>query len=344
MIVDIKEKEELKNCILCPRKCGVNRIAKERGICGQTDVVKAARAGLHMWEEPCISGTRGSGTVFFSGCSLHCVFCQNTQIANGSAGREISVERLSEIFLELQEKGANNINLVTPGHFVPQIRRALDKAKAEGMILPVVYNTGSYESVETIRSLSGYVDVYLPDMKYVSEAISGKYSHASDYFVHASAAIREMVNQTGEPKFVSEKIIRKSGEEGIKHWKQNKQMSSDEYEKWQDEMQENEDDTGIMVKGTIVRHLLMPGCLADSKAVVKYLIETYGEKIYISLMNQYTPPHCVPGFPELERKVRAEEYEALIEYAIALGISYGFTQEGEAAEESFIPSFDCEGI
>lgn len=336
----------LAACTLCPRLCGVNRCTGQRGVCGQTNVVKAARAGLHMWEEPCISGTRGSGTVFFSGCSLHCVFCQNAPIANGTAGKEISVERLAEIFLELQEKGANNINLVTPGHFVPQIRTALDKAKAQGLVLPVVYNTGSYESLDTIQSLEGYVDVYLPDFKYMSEEISGKYSHATDYFKYASAAIAEMVRQTKEPRFVSEQVVKQSAERGTDCWKRESWMTAEELDAWK-EMPESvaEDErVEIMVRGTIVRHLLLPGCLEDSKNIIKYLLETHGDAIYISLMNQYTPPHHVPGHPELEQKVTPEDYDELVDYAIELGINYGFVQEGETAEESFISAFDGEGI
>ncbi len=295
-------------CDLCPRKCLVDRKKGEKGICGQTENLKVARAALHFWEEPCISGDAGSGAVFFSGCPLHCVFCQNENIANGTVGREISLERLVDIFLELQEKGANNINLVTPGHFVPQIVKALDQAKKEGLTLPVVYNTSSYETVDTIRMLDGYVDIYLPDFKYMSPVLSKKYSHALDYAQVAKAAIVEMVRQTGKAVFV------------------------------------NGDEDNLILRGTIVRHLTLPGCMEDSMQILKYLHETYGDTIYISIMNQFTPLSNLEKYPELNRKITDEEYEALVDYAIEIGIENGFIQEGDTAEESFIPAFDCEGV
>ena len=295
-------------CDLCPRKCLVDRKKGEKGICGQTENLKVARAALHFWEEPCISGDAGSGAVFFSGCPLHCVFCQNENIANGTVGKEISLERLVDIFLELQEKGANNINLVTPGHFVPQIVKALDQAKKEGLTLPVVYNTSSYETVDTIRMLDGYVDIYLPDFKYMSPVLSKKYSHAPDYAEVAKAAIAEMVRQTGKAVFV------------------------------------NGDEDNLILRGTIVRHLTLPGCMEDSMQILKYLHDTYGDMIYISIMNQFTPLSNLEKYPELNRKITDEEYEALVDYAIEIGIENGFIQEGDAAEESFIPAFDCEGV
>ena len=257
-------------CDLCPRACKVDRSAGERGICGETDRVKVARAALHMWEEPCISGKAGSGAVFFCGCALHCVFCQNGNIANGTVGKEITEERLAEIFLELQEKKANNINLVTAGQFVPQVVRALRRAKDRGLGIPVVYNTSSYENVDTIKRLEGLVDIYLPDLKYVDEKLSAKYSHAPDYFVTAQAAIREMVRQTGKPEFAV------SG--GQRH------IFAEEYNDRCDE-----DAEILMKKGVIVRHLLLPGCADDSRRVIAYLLDTYGEEIYISIMNQFTP-------------------------------------------------------
>lgn len=295
-------------CDLCPRKCLVDRKKGEKGICGQTENLKVARAALHFWEEPCISGDAGSGAVFFSGCPLHCVFCQNENIANGTVGKEISLERLVDIFLELQEKGANNINLVTPGHFVPQIVKALDQAKKEGLTLPVVYNTSSYETVDTIKRLEGYVDIYLPDFKYMSPVLSKKYSHAPDYAEVAKAAIAEMVRQTGKAVFV------------------------------------NGDEDNLILRGTIVRHLTLPGCMEDSMQILKYLHETYGDTIYISIMNQFTPLSNLEKYPELNRKITVEEYDALVDYAIDIGIENGFIQEGNTAEESFIPAFDCEGV
>ena len=295
-------------CDLCPRKCLVDRKKGEKGICGQTENLKVARAALHFWEEPCISGDAGSGAVFFSGCPLHCVFCQNENIANGTVGKEISLERLVDIFLELQEKRANNINLVTPGHFVPQIVKALDQARREGLTLPVVYNTSSYETVDTIKMLEGYVDIYLPDFKYMSQVLSKKYSHAPDYAEVAKAAIAEMVRQTGKAVFV------------------------------------NGDEDNLILSGTIVRHLTLPGCMEVSMQILKYLHDTYGDKIYISIMNQFTPLSNLEKYPELNRRITDEEYETLVDYAIDIGIENGFIQEGDTAEESFIPAFDCEGV
>ena len=322
-----KIQKYMHKCMICPRKCGVNRNSGQLGICGQTDEIKVARAALHMWEEPCISGVKGSGTVFFSGCSLHCVFCQNQDIANGTVGKEISVERLAEIFLELQGEGANNINLVTPGQFVPQIIAALDIAKNNKLKIPIVYNTSSYELVETIKMLEGYVDIYLPDLKYRSEMISKRYSHAPDYFAKASKAIAEMVRQTRMLEFYKEDdVLRKT-------------LSIKDYQQ--------QEDTGehlLMKSGTIVRHLVLPGYGEDSKAVIQYLLETYGNHIFVSIMNQYTPMPQIVDDPELNRRVRADEYEEVIDYAIEQGIENGFLQEGETAKESFIPEFDGLGI
>lgn len=292
-------------CELCPRKCGADREKGETGYCRMTDKVRAARAALHMWEEPCISGDEGSGTVFFSGCTLRCVFCQNSEIAAGNAGKEITTDRLSEIFLELQAKGANNINLVTPTHYALQIIKAVKRAKADGLKLPIVYNTSGYETVETLKMLEETVNVYLPDMKYLSSEASLKYSNAADYFDRASEALREMYSQTGKPVF---------------------------------------DGRGIMTRGIIVRHLVLPGLTEDSKAVVKYLYETYGDDIYISIMNQYTPLVKSEKYPELNRRVTKSEYDEVVDYALELGVVNGFIQEGDTASESFIPAFDCEGI
>ena len=297
---------EQNRCRLCPRMCGADRKNGERGFCGETSEIRAARAALHMWEEPCISGTRGSGTVFFTGCVLRCAYCQNGNIACGNTGKVISIDRLAEIFIELQERGAHNINLVTPTHFVPQIREAIIKAKEKGLMLPIVYNTGSYENVETLRMLDGLVDIYLPDLKYYSSELSKKYSEAHNYFEVATAAIAEMVRQVGTPEF---------------------------------------DDEGIMTKGVIVRHLLLPGCIEDSKRIIKYLYDTYGDDIYVSIMNQYTPMKGIEvRYPELANKVSYSEYDRLTDYAIDIGIENGFIQEGDTAEESFIPDFDMEGI
>lgn len=307
---------KLSDCTLCPRECHVNRDAGQTGYCGQTSDIAAARAALHMWEEPCISGTNGSGTVFFNGCNLHCIFCQNHVISrtvntqNGT-NNVISVQRLSEIYLELQEKGAHNINLVTPTHYVPQLIEAIKLAKKNGLNIPIVYNTSSYEKVEILKLLEGYVDIYLPDLKYFSSDISRRYSNAQDYFKYASDAIAEMYRQVGEPVFDSDLDINESA---------------------------------LMKKGVIVRHLTLPGCMEDSKHILSYLYQTYGNSIYISIMNQYTPMPQVSDIPELNRKVTTKEYDALIDYALSIGIENAFIQEGDTADESFIPSFNGEGI
>ena len=291
-------------CSLCPRKCMVDR-DKTTGYCGVTNTLRVARAALHFWEEPCISGEEGSGAVFFTGCNLRCVFCQNHQIARAEQGKEITVERLSEIFLELQAQKANNINLVTATHYVPQAAEALRMAKNQGLNIPIVYNCGGYECVETLKMLEGLVDIYLPDFKYLDEARAKRYSHAENYPQIAKEALAEMVRQQPQPVF---------------------------------------DERGLMKKGVIVRHLMLPGGIKDSKAVVKYLYETYGNQIYVSLMNQYTPLPHVADYPEIDRKLKKFEYDRLVDYAISLGVENGFIQEGETAEESFIPAFTNEGV
>lgn len=297
---------ELSDCTLCPRECHVNRNAGETGYCGQTARLTAARASLHFWEEPCLSGKNGSGAVFFSGCNLRCVYCQNHEIAQGK-GREITASRLSDIFLELQEEGAHNINLVTPAHFVPQIIIALQTAKKQGLSIPVIYNTSAYEKVETLHRLEGLIDIYLPDLKYFDTALSESYSHAPDYFETASAAIAEMIRQTGAPVFAD-------GEDSL------------------------------MLRGVIVRHLLLPGCGKDSRRILRFLHETFKNDIYVSIMNQYTPLSQVSGIPPLNRRISDKEYGRIVDFAIRIGIENGFIQEGETAAESFIPPFDCEGV
>lgn len=293
-----------ETCNICPRNCQVNRFSGQTGFCGMPASFQVARASLHMWEEPCISGTNGSGTVFFTGCNLKCVFCQNHTIAIQKKGRELSVEQLSDLFLTLQDKGAHNINLVTPSHYIPGIAQALTLAKNRGLNIPIVYNTGGYDSVEALSMLEGLVDVYLPDFKYVSSILSERYSHASDYFEIAKASLAEMFRQVGAPVFQGD----------------------------------------MLVKGVVVRHLLLPGFVEDSKAVIKYLYQTYGNNIFLSIMNQYTPLPHVADFPEINRKVTPEEYDELVDYAIHLGVENGFIQEGDTAEESFIPDFDFTGL
>lgn len=267
--------------------------------------VMGARAALHMWEEPCISGSRGSGTVFFSGCTLGCVYCQNQPIAAGKMGKAVSLEHLAEIFLQLQEQGAANINLVTAGHFAPQTAYALRLAKKQGLRLPVVYNSGGYESIEALEILKDLVDVWLPDFKYMDPQLAKQYSHAEDYPTAAKKAIAWMARQAGPCRF---------------------------------------DKEGYAVGGVIVRHLILPGHTRDSLKILQYLHQQYGERIYISIMNQYTPlPHVKP-YPELNRRVTKREYQKVLDGALELGITCGFFQEGETAEESFIPLFDCRGI
>lgn len=343
-------------CNLCPRRCNVRRREGELGYCRSPWEITAARAALHMWEEPVLSGTGGSGTVFFSGCSLGCVFCQNQTIASGETARTISSERLTELFFMLEEKGAHNINLVTGSHYVPQIVKALERARLQGLSIPVVYNTGSYEKVSTLKMLDGLVDIYLPDLKYKSAALAARYAKAPDYFTYASAAIAEMVRQVGAPvlqpyteKLHAEEAFYKNvyREEACmeKSHVENIYMEEPYAEStYMDEPYEEDEENLLMKKGVIVRHLLLPGQLEDSKAIIRYLYETWGDQIYISIMNQYTPCNELPDYPELQRKVTEEEYEALIDYAIELGVEQGFIQEGETAEESFIPAFDYEGL
>ncbi|MBQ7371178.1 MAG: radical SAM protein [Blautia sp.] len=302
----MRNREKLfQDCSLCPRACHVNRLQGKRGYCGMDADLSVARAALHLWEEPCISGQKGSGTVFFTGCSLRCCFCQNHEIASGMTGKKITVSRLAEIFLEMQDQGAANINLVTACHFIPQILDALDIAHREGLVLPIVYNSGGYEKVESLKLLEGYVDIYLPDLKYLHRDLAGRFSHAPDYPEIVKAAITEMVRQTGPCEF---------------------------------------DADGYMQKGTIVRHLILPGHTRNSKAVLNYLKETFGDEIYISIMNQFTPACRQETFPELNRKVTKREYEKVLKEALCLQIGQAYIQEGDTARESFIPPFDLEGV
>lgn len=385
----------LENCRLCARSCGVNRMKNRAGRCGQTEELVVARAALHMWEEPCISGKEGSGAVFFVGCPLGCVFCQNREIARGRVARDessraeneishrrgeqsaaeeishrrgglpaaageishrkgelpaaevetsyrrdrqpieaeetshrrgelpaaaveishqrveqpgkiISVDRLAEIFLELQGQKANNINLVTPTHYVPQIVEAVREARKKGLHIPIVYNTGSIETPETVHMLEDTVDIFLPDLKFCGRNIAGRYAHLPAYFNIATKAIGEMVRMRGEAAF---------------------------------------DERGMMTRGVIVRHMVLPGHTKDSKEILRYLWENFGDRIYVSIMNQYTPmPGIEREFPELGRRVTRREYDRVVDYALELGFSNAFVQEGPTAEESFIPAFDGAGV
>lgn len=293
-------------CELCPRMCGVDR-AEKRGFCGMSEKITAAKAMLHFWEEPCVSGERGSGAVFFSGCVMKCVFCQNYDISSENLGREISEGRLAEIFLELQGKGAQNINLVNPTHFVPQIFRALETAKARGLSLPIVYNSGGYERVETLRMLDGAVDVYLPDVKYFSDDLARRLSAAPNYFDTAMRAVAEMIRQTGRPTF---------------------------------------DGNGAIRKGVIVRHLVLPWQYRDSVEIIKRVGERFGGDILFSLMSQYTPFGRVKTDPELakmNRRVTSFEYQKALEAVYDAGLK-GFMQEKSSAKEEYTPQFDLEGL
>lgn len=291
-------------CCLCPRMCRADR-STASGYCKAPDGILASRAALHFWEEPCISGTRGSGAIFFSGCTLRCCFCQNYKISRTPRGKSISSERLAEIFLELQDQGAHNINLVTATHYLPWILPALDMVK-EKLHIPVVYNCGGYERLETIQALSSYVDIWLPDLKYFSSDLSRRYSQAPDYFARASAAVRQMILQTGSPVF---------------------------------------DDRGIMQKGVIIRHLVLPGQKEDSLQLIKWMAEELPEKqFYISLLSQYTPYEKNPDFPELNRRITSYEYEKVVDAALEAGLEQGFMQKRTSAKEEYTPSFAYQGL
>ena len=295
----------LEKCNLCPRKCFVNRLQGELGFCRASNDVKIAKVTLHHWEEPCVSGASGSGTVFFSNCNLKCVFCQNHKISHERTGKMISINRLSEIFLEQQERGAHNINLVTPTHYVPQIIEALILAKNMGLNIPILYNSNGYENLDTIKALRGFIDVYLPDLKYYKDKYALKYSKAPDYFNVASKAITEMFSQVGDAKF-------------------------------------NND--GVIQKGVIIRHLMLPGLLFDSKRILDFIYTTFNDSVYISLMNQYTPMHDAFKFPEINKALNPNHYNTLIGYCLNLGITNCFIQESGTSSKVFVPDFDLSGV
>lgn len=287
-------------CNLCPRKCNVNRDLKS-GFCGVSNTLKVARAQLHFWEEPIISGTNGSGTIFFSGCNLKCVYCQNYNISKENFGKDITTQRLAEIFKELENAGAHNINLVTPSHYVKQIVEALNIYKPK---IPVVYNTSGYDSVEELKMLEGYVDVYLTDLKYYSSELSQKYSSAKNYFEVCSLAIKEMIRQ--QPKNVME--------------------------------------NGLIKKGVIIRHMVLPNCINDSFKVLDWIKNNLGEDVIVSVMGQYTPYFNASKFPEINRKLKPVEYKLVINYFNKLGLKNGFMQSLDSADENFIPPFNLEGV
>ena len=291
----------LRNCTLCPRNCHVNRYQK-KGYCKASSKLKVSLASLHQWEEPFISGVNGSGTIFFSHCNLGCIYCQNKKIRDGY-GKEISIKRFSEILLEQQKRGAHNINLVTPTHYVPLIKKGIIKAKNNGLTIPIVYTTSSYENIETIQMMDKLIDIYLADLKYYDSLLGNKYSNCNDYFYYASKAIDEMYKQVG--KF--------------------------------------EIEDGLLKKGLVVRILLLPGGVEDCKKILKYLYSKYQDNIYMSIMNQYTPIEKYK-YQELNRTVKDEEYDELINYACDLGIKNAFIQEGNVCNESFIPNFNLDNV
>ena len=293
----------LKKCTLCPRNCGINRY-KKVGVCGASQNIKVAHYSLHEWEEPVISGTNGSGTIFFSHCNLKCIFCQNKRISTLGYGKEITGERFSEICLELQKMGAHNINLVTPTHYVPQIVTELKKIKNKDLKIPVVYNTSSYENVETIKLLDNIVDIYLADLKYYDNSLGEKYSHCSNYFEVATNAIDEMYKQVG-------KCVIKND---------------------------------LMTKGLIVRVLILPGHADDAIKIIEYLYNKYGDNIWISIMNQFTPCNLIFEYDNLNREITDDEYNMVVHYACDLGVVNAFIQTGGTASESFIPKFDCDNV
>lgn len=298
-------KNIMKCCTLCPRECKVDRTNNEIGLCGVSNKIKVARIAPHYYEEPPISGKNGSGAIFFSGCNLKCIYCQNYDISKFNFGKNITITKLAEKMIELQNMNVHNINLVTPTHYIPQIRKAIIKAKKMGLNIPIVYNTGGYEKAESLKLLDGLIDVYLPDLKYFDDILAIKYSKAPNYFNIAIDAIEEMYKQTGPIEF---------------------------------------DKNGMIKKGVIVRHLLLPGQIEDSKKILKYLNFIYNNNIFISIMNQYTPLDTVKNIPELNKTVTEKEYDELINYACDLGIKSAFIQEGKTCEESFIPKFDLTGI
>ena len=294
----------LKNCRLCPRKCSVDRTNAKKGFCGADDRIKIGRFGLHFWEEPSISGENGSGTVFFSHCNLGCVFCQNYPISSEYIGKYVSVSELCDIFLGLQRQNAHNINLVTPTHYIPQIADAIEEAKTKGLKIPVLYNCGGYENPEALKILDGLIDIYMPDVKYFDDKYSLKYSKAPHYFDFALSALEEMYRQVGKNEFFED---------------------------------------GTMKKGIIVRHMLLPGRLFDSKKILDRIYEKFGNNIYFSIMNQYTPMKNVQNFPELSKKISPKYYDALVNYAVNLGIENAYIQSEGTSSEAFIPEFFGDG-
>ncbi|MGN1296942.1 MAG: radical SAM protein [Clostridia bacterium] len=293
--------EDLERCEICPHKCNINRSEGKIGRCKATDKVKIALYSIHNFEEPCISGEKGSGTVFFSNCNLNCIYCQNYEISQLGKGKEITIERLAEIFLIQQEKGVENINLVTPTSYVPQIIKAIEIARNKGLKLPIVYNTNSYENVETLQMLEGYIDVYLPDLKYAENELGKEYSKIADYFEVATKAIREMIRQVGTPKL---------------------------------------NENGIMLSGVMVRHLVLPNYIENSKKVLKWIVENLPKDIYVSVMAQYFPTYKAKEYEKMNRKLTKEEWEKIENYIEELGIENGYVQELGDHEEEYVPKWE----
>ena len=330
-----------ENCRICPRNCGINR-RLSTGVCGCSDRIKAARAGLHYYEEPFLSGTNGSGTVFFSGCSLGCVYCQNGQISRNNVGIEISTDRLADIFLELEQQKAHNINLVTGTHFIPSIAAALAAAKDKGLKIPVLWNSSGYEKPEYLQMLEGLVDIFMPDFKTMSAVLGTRYMKAADYPERAKESLDCMVKMAGKPVF-EELPEKTAGEYGTNE--SGPTAAGSVYE----------GENVLMKKGVVVRHLVIPGQTEDSKNVIRYLYETYGDDIWVSIMSQYTPvgrfgtgPDADSAlkkrYPELAIRLDPREYEEVIDHAIELGIEKCMIQEGNVASDSFIPEFDGTGV
>lgn len=305
MSLETLSMDALEHCTLCPRQCGVNRLAGERGYCGAGRLARVALVSLHPWEEPCIAGTSGAGTVFFSHCSLRCLFCQNAVISHEENGIDVTEERLAEIFLEQQERGAATLDLVTPTHFAPQILSALRMAKSRGLTLPVVWNSSGYEREEIIRAIADEIDVFLPDLKYIDEKSAADCSDARDYFSFASAAIAAMVEAKGAPV-----------------WRE----------------------TGILESGVLVRHLILPGKRKESMRILDWLRETFGDQVMLSLMGQYTPMYRAAEIKGIDRTLTTFEYESVVNHALDLGIIRCYVQERGAASEEFVPKFDGTGV
>ena len=293
--------QELEKCNICPHNCGINRLNGKIGRCKATGKIKLAKASIHNFEEPCISGKKGSGTVFFSNCNLNCVFCQNYKISQEGLGKEISIEELADIFIDEQNKNAENINLVTPTMYVYQIIEAVKIARNKGLKIPIVYNSNGYENVETIKKLNGYIDIYLPDLKYYYDDLAFKYSGIKNYFENATSTIKEMYNQVGAP---------------------------------------NLDENGMIKKGLIIRHLILPNHIQNSKNVLKWINDNMDKNVFVSVMAQYFPTHMAKEFPEINRKLTKEEYEEIEDYLYSLDLDNGYIQELGEHEEEYVPDFE----